>query len=166
MWYYYKDGRLIRDEYDANRDGEPDGWRKYTAGELVEEEYDRDFDGTPDFWRKYSSPGQIDKVIYDRDLDGRADYWETHKDAASFSYTADNDGDEQIDEWGKTYAYSPSERNWSFKNDRIVDKKALYKKGRKVKELYDRDRDGEFDEWVFLDEFERVIKTERQEEGL
>jgi len=49
------------------------------------------------------------------------------------------------------------ERNWSFSNDRVADKRAFFSAGRKTREEYDRDRDGVFEETTLLDEFERVV---------
>lgn len=91
--------------------------------------------------------------------DGKVDYWEYFKDNEKVKFAEDNDRDGKIDEWGILKNGHVKEQKWSFQNDKIIDKKAIYKAGRKIKGLYNRDRDGNFDEEIILDEFERIIEV-------
>jgi Putative prokaryotic signal transducing protein len=43
----------------------------------------------------------------------------------------------------------------TLSNDRVADRRAFYRAGRKLREEYDRDRDGVFEQTVLFDEFER-----------
>jgi hypothetical protein len=93
----------------------------------------------------------------DHDFDGREDYWESYKNGAPVSYRADNDRNGVPDEWGRMEKGMIVERNWTFFNDQTVDKRAFYGAGRKIREDYDRDRNGTFEEIIRYDEFERVL---------
>ena len=101
----------------------------------------------------------------DGDFDGKADEWETYEQGERRGYQSDNDRDGRIDEWGTYEGGGIKERNWSFVNDTVADKRAIYSNGRKTTELYDRNRDGEFDEEISLDEFERVFATTKSSLG-
>jgi hypothetical protein len=147
--------------WDRNRDGRPDAWARYGAdGVMVESSYDENLDGSPDLWNELDKAEEIATARYDSDFDGRADYWEDYEQGRARSYSSDNDGDGTRDEWGEFAGFNVKERTWSFGNDAIIDKRAVYENGRRVQEQYDRDRDGRFDETLFLDEFERVIRRD------
>lgn len=94
---------------------------------------------------------------YDQDFDRREDYWEVYQKGIPVSYTADNDRNGVVDEWGRFENASQIERNWSFSNDRVADRRAFYRAGRKIREEYDRDRDGVFEQTILFDEFEREV---------
>jgi hypothetical protein len=128
---------------------------------MVESSYDKNFDGAPDSWHELGKAEQLTSGRYDTDFDGREDSWEEYENGVITSYSADNDRNGIRDEWGE-YEGSvyPTLRRWSFKNDAIIDKRAVYKDGRRIQEQYDRDRDGKFDETLDLDEFERVIRRD------
>jgi hypothetical protein len=96
-------------------------------------------------------------VRYDEDFDGREDLWEVYQTGVRTSYTADNDRNGAVDEWGRFEHATLVERNWSFSNDHVADKRAFYRAGRKVREEYDRNRDGLFEKTVLFDEFEREV---------
>jgi hypothetical protein len=126
---------------------------------MVESSYDQNFDGLADRWYAHGEAEQTTNARYDTDFDGREDYWEDFEHDLATSYSADNDRDGTPDEWGEFESgHAATERLWSFRNDAIIDKRAVYKDGRRVQEQYDRDRDGRFDETLDLDEFERVIR--------
>jgi hypothetical protein len=145
-------------QWDLNGDGKPDDWARYDSdGRLVESSSDRNFDGAPDSWLTYDPPGVLNTVRYDQDFDRREDYWESYAKGLPVTYTADNDRNAIVDEWGRFENGVVVERNWSFANDRVADRRAFYRAGRKVREQYDRNRDGAFDETVTYDEFERVV---------
>jgi len=149
------------ESWDLNGDGMPDNWARYdSAGRLVESSEDRNFDGSPDSWLTYDPPGMLTMGRYDEDFDRREDYWVRYEKGAPTSYTADNDRNGVVDEWGRFENGTQVERNWSFSNDRIADRRVFYRAGRKVREEYDRNRDGVFEETVLLDEFERVISRQ------
>jgi Putative prokaryotic signal transducing protein len=147
--------------WDSNGDGSADGWATYnSAGQLVESTEDRNFDGAPDSWMLYKPPGVLNVIRYDQDFDRREDYWESCEKGIPVSFTADNDRDGVVDEWGRFENGKNGvvlERNWSFSNDRVTDKRAFFSAGRKTREEYDRDRDGVFEETILFDEFERVV---------
>jgi hypothetical protein len=67
----------------------------------------------------------IRTVHGDEDFDGREDIWEVYEKGARRSYTADNDRNGVVDEWGRFEQGRIVERNWSFSNDKIADKRAL-----------------------------------------
>ena len=146
--------------WDANGDGRPDNWASYdTAGRLVESSEDRNLDGIPDSWVTYDPPGVLAGIRDDQDFDGREDSWVVYEKGVPVWYTADNDRNGVVDEWGRFENGSQVERNWSFSNDRIADRRAIYRVGRKIREEYDRNRDGVVEETVLFDEFERVISS-------
>jgi hypothetical protein len=151
--------------WDRNGDGRQDTWARYgTDGIMVESSYDENLDGSADLWYALGEAEQPTAARYDTDFDGQEDYWEDYEDGVATSYSADNDRDGTRDEWGKfERAHVASERLWSFRNDAIIDKRAVYKNGRRVQEQYDRDRDRRFDETLDLDEFERVIRRDAAE---
>jgi hypothetical protein len=144
--------------WDVSGDGKPDNWASYDlGGRLVASSADLNLDGTPDSWLTYNPPGVLSIVRYDEDFDGREDLWEVHQKGIRVSYTADNDRNGVVDEWGRFENATLVERNWSFSNDRVADKRAFYRAGRKVREESDRDRDGVFEQTVLFDEFEREV---------
>jgi hypothetical protein len=143
--------------WDSNGDGKADIWAEYKNNQLFKEAYDRNFDGVADSWQYFDPRGLTLSYEMDLNYDGNADYWEDHQEGTVKRYKADNDHDGRIDEWGIMEFGNMKERYWSFNNDSIVDKKLEYEDGRRVREMYDRDRDGEFDEINTLDEFERII---------
>jgi hypothetical protein len=149
------------DNWDSNGDGSADGWATYnSAGQLVESTEDRKFDGAPDSWMLCKPPGVLNVIRYDQDFDRREDYWESWEKGIPVSFTADNDRDGVVDEWGRFENGRNGvvlERNWSSSNDRVTDKRAFFSAGRKTREEYDRDRDGVFEETILFDEFERVV---------
>jgi hypothetical protein len=122
--------------------------------------WDMNGDGAADSWATYNSAGQLHMTRYDQDFDRREDYWESYENGVPVSYTADNDRDGVVDEWGR-FEHGTNglvvERNWSFSNDRVADKRAFFGAGRKTREEYDRNRDGVFEETIVFDEFERVV---------
>lgn len=149
---------ISRESWDVNGDSQPDSWARYdSTGRLVESSEDRNFDGMPDSWATYDPPGMLHAVRYDHDFDRREDYWEVYEKGLPVSYTTDNDRNGIVDEWGRFENATLVERNWSFSNDRVADRRAFYRAGRKIREEYDRDRDGVFEETVVFDEFERVV---------
>jgi hypothetical protein len=144
--------------WDTNGDGTVDSWARYdAAGRLTASSDDRNYDGTPDYWQTFDPPGVLSADRADEDFDGREDLWNVYEKGIAVSYTADNDRNGVVDEWGRLERGVVVERNWSFKNDRVADKRAHYRAGRKLREEYDRNRDGVFDQAILLDEFERVI---------
>lgn len=147
----------VIDNWDTNGDGAADVWAEYVDGVMVKEIRDTNFDGARDAWYYYSNDGILMRGELDLNHDGKVDFWEHYENNQLSSYSADNDSDDQIDEWGVVDSGQIKERSWSFNNDSIIDKLASYKNGRRFQETYDRDRDGEFDEIIILDEFERVI---------
>jgi hypothetical protein len=152
------------ESWDANEDGRADTWASYGPdGLMIETSFDRNLDGEPDAWHEFDERRWPSAAHYDNDFDGREDYWEKHEDGLPTSYSADNDGDGKRDEWGVWEAGSIKERRWSFKNDAVIDKRAIYRNGHRTREEYDRDRNGTFEEIVHLDEFERVIRREAKE---
>ena len=157
-WRIYSGNRWDEDRVDRNLDQKPDEWNYYEDEVRIRSEYDLNFDGAVDRWDYYQD-SVLARSEYDLDFDGGVDEWEVFENGERRSYRADNDGDGRVDEWGTFENGSVRERNWSFRNDDVADKKALYHQGRKTTELYDRDRDGEFEEEVRLDEFERVLTT-------
>ena len=163
MWEYYENGSIVSNESDRNFDGSIDRLVYYQAGLFSRAEFDRNYDGKYDSWEYYDASGEINEVHYDDNFDGQPELWEVYKNGVAIKYTADNDYDGKVDEWAVLEHRALKERRWSFRNDEIVDKKAVYENGRKTSEAYDRDRDGEFDETIFLDEFERVIRVVKSE---
>lgn len=161
-WAEYSGGKPVKYCYDRNLDEKADHWSYLENGLIARDEIDLNLDGKADVWQYFESSGKLSRVEYDFDYDGKAEYWEYFKEAQRNRFTADNDRDGNMDEWGIFEKGFIKERNWSFKNDDFIDKKAVYEYGRKIKELYDRDRNGSFDEEITLDEFERVIKTENK----
>lgn len=144
--------------WDTNGDGKADGWGRYDAdGRLISASDDRNFDGVADAWQSYDPPGVLSAAKYDDDFDGREDLWEVIRNGITVSYTADNDRNGVVDEWGRDEHGRIAERNWSFANDRVADKRAIYQFGQKVREQFDRNRDGVFEETVLFDEFERQV---------
>lgn len=158
-WPEYSENRLVKDSVDRNLDGKPDEWNYYGNGTITRSEQDRNHDGKPDAWLKFNVQGVLSGMESDGDFDGKADEWETYEQGERRGYQSDNDRDGRIDEWGTYEGGGIKERNWSFVNDTVADKRAIYSNGRKTTELYDRNRDGEFDEEISLDEFERVFAT-------
>ena len=157
-WEYYdQQGEINRTEYDLDYDGEVDYWEYYKDRLFYRAETDANRDGQVDVWQHFDSLGRLNKVECDIDFDGKVDYWEYFEEGRKYKYTSDNDRNGQVDEWGVFEKGQVKERNWSFHNDKIVDKKASYKNGLKLSESYDRNRDGTFEEVVLLDEFERVV---------
>jgi len=147
--------------WDTNGDGRADAWADYgPRGEMSRASSDRNFDGRPDAWQEFDESGYLTLNRYDTDFDGEADYWEKYDRGSPASYTADNDRDGQVDERGTLDGGVVKQRQWSFQNDTVIDKRAIYRDGRRAREEYDRDRDGVFEEVVHLDEFERVIRRE------
>ncbi len=161
-WVEYSNNQVSKQIFDSNYDGKPDTWHFYRNGLLSFSKADRNCNEKPDSWYYYDPPGNLLKMEYDYDFDEKADYTQFFKDGYPYKYSADNDHDGRIDEWGSIENGNVIERNWSFHNDRIVDKKALYKHGRKISEAYDRNRDGLFDELIYLDNFERVVMVEEK----
>lgn len=162
-WQYYRSGSQYRAESDENRDGQVDIWQYFDPpGELNRIESDKNQDGKVDVWQYFDPPGELNRIEFDRDHDDKVDYWEYYKKGERYKYTADNDRNGIVDEWGSMKNGLITECNWSFQNDKIVDKKATYKNGRKISETYDRDRNGKFDELIILDEFERVVDVKKE----
>ena len=90
------------ENWDVNADGRPDSWARYDdVGRLVESSEDRNLDGVPDSWLNYDPPGVLSMVRYDEDFDGREDLWEVCQQGIRVSYTADNDRNGVVDEWGR-----------------------------------------------------------------
>jgi hypothetical protein len=146
---------------DANGDGRYDVWEEYERGRITAATYDTNFDGRPDEWQRFGPDGVMRQREYDIDHDGRVDSWERCADGQLAEGRYDVDGDGTVDEW-RTFRFgSVVERARSFGNDGIVDKKELHEKGRKVREFLDRDRDGEFDETIEYDAFERPVRRAR-----
>ena len=146
------------ESWDVNGDGRADNWARYdAAGKLVESSEDRNRDGVADSWLNYNPPGVLSMGRYDEGFDGREDTWVVYQAGVPVSYRADNDRDGVADAWGRSEHAIMVERNWSFSNDRVADKRAFYRAGRKIREEYDRNRDGVFDETVLFDEFEREV---------
>jgi hypothetical protein len=152
------DPRAENYTWDNNSDGVDDEWARYDAADrIVESSRDRNFDGKGDSWLTYAPPGILNKSRDDSNFDGLVDYWGSYEKGLLVSYTADNDRNGAVDEWGRVENDIIVERNWSFLNDQIADKRAFYRAGLKVREEYDRNRDGVFDETILFDAFERVI---------
>jgi hypothetical protein len=143
--------------WDSNGDGKADIWAEYVNSQLLKQAYDRNFDGIADSWEYFDPRGKMSSYEADLNHDGNTDYWEYYQEGVANRYKADNDHDGHIDEWGVIEHGNMKERYWSFNNDSIADKKVEYENGRRIREIYDRDRDGKFDEINKLDEFERVI---------
>jgi len=149
------------ESWDRNQDGRTDAWASYgQAGMTTEASFDRNFDGEPDVWQEFDEGERPTTARYDNDFDGEVDFWEEYEDGVAASYSADNDRDGKPDEWGEIKGGVIEEIRWSFNNDSIIDKRAFYRNGRRLREQLDRDRDGRFDETLHYDEFERVIRTE------
>jgi hypothetical protein len=129
---HYVDGKLVRSEQDRNYDGKPDAWFKYEAGKIHTGTSDNNFDGEPDVWITYKDPfNYVMKV--DTDFDGKAD--------ATVYYV-----DDLI-----------QRTDWHPKDSSIIERRQLYKHGLLREELLDIDLDGNFDERIIYDRYERPI---------
>jgi len=162
-WFYHnKEGVLERSEKDSNFDGKIDHWTSFNKqGVLKHDESDTNFDGKIDYWASYNKQGILEHDESDSDFDGKIDYWGKCKDGYIIEATFDHNGDGEKDEWCTYQNFLVDECKWSYSNDTIIDKKVIYKNGKKIKELYDRNRDGTFDQTIVLDEFERVIEDKK-----
>jgi antitoxin component YwqK of YwqJK toxin-antitoxin module len=147
----------VPSSWDSNGDGRMDVWSEYSNNLILKQSYDVNFDGTQDTWEYFDPPGEISRAEHDQNFDGEVDYWIYYQNGIAQEYKADNDRDGRVDEWGIMEYNTPKKRYWSFNNDEIADKKTEYKNGLKISEMYDRNRDGTFDEIIMLDEFERII---------
>ncbi len=160
-WIKYEKGIFTSVERDIDFNGHVDQWENYQNGNLSTMDVDSNKDGKKDQWIFYSGPGVISKHEHDLNFDGQVDAWETFLNGELFEGSYDNDGDGHHDEWVKYKHSQAIEKRWSYLNDKIIDKKAEYRHGRKEKEFYDHDRDGTFDEVIEFDTFERPIKKSK-----
>ena len=156
-WYEYEGNLLVKEYYDNNHNGKADAWYYYEKAVLSKIEIDGNHDGAVDNQGYYDESGDTAEAEYDRNFDGEMDYWEYFENASQVSYESDNDFNGTHDEWGIVEDGQIVEANWSYHNDKVADKVARYRYGRKYEESYDRDRDGIFDEVIQFDEYERAI---------
>jgi len=160
-WQTFSDGRLIKWTADNNYDGKIDSWHYYIDGIIDRGEYDENYDGKVDSWSEYSSNGLIKESLRDLNGDGFPDYWRHYNNSILESYSTDNNFNGKEDEWGSIENGLYVESDISFKEDRIIDKRIIYKYGNKTQALLDTDRDGVFDKAVNYDDFGRETGTEK-----
>ena len=73
-WIRFSKGRVAQVEVDANSDGIMEEIRYYLRGKLSRVQRDTNADGRPDVWEIYAS-GHLDRIGQDFDFDGRVDRW-------------------------------------------------------------------------------------------
>ncbi len=145
--------------YDLNKDSKPDLFYYYKNGVIVKVEQDRNFDGKIDLWEYYKD-GSRDHGVSDNNFDGIVDTWFNFKNdlLAQVEIDTNSDNKPEIMEY---YANEVlSEKVWMDASSRKIWKKALYDSGVLREEYIDQDFDGKFDIKIIYDSSERPIKTE------
>ncbi len=96
---HYEDGKLAKEEVDADFDGHID-WTDFYGddGKRIRQEVDTDFDGKVDVW-KYFHDGKIIRKERDTNNDGRPDYFEHYENGEVTRIGRDTDGDGREDVW-------------------------------------------------------------------
>ena len=72
--FFYKAGKVVRQEMDKDRDGRTDVWFIYEQGQLVRQEEDTDGNGLADVWYHYEG-NRLKKQEKDNNGDGKPDAW-------------------------------------------------------------------------------------------
>jgi len=152
-WYDYHDGSLVAIRRDLNSDGKPDAWESYESDRVSKDTKDTDFNGAPDLWYEYDGRGHTKSGRLDVNGDGRPDEWLEFEGELTRKSTADLNYDGLPDEWVIYQGGKPVEAQWSLDFDGKIQKKAYYRSGIRSRELFDRDRDGRFEEEQELDVF-------------
>ena len=145
-------------EDDLNKDSKPDLFYYYKNGVIVKVEQDRNFDGKIDLWEFYKD-GSRDHGVSDNDFDGIVDTWFNFKNGLLVQIEIDTNSDNkpEIIEYYTNEVLS--EKVWIHESSRKIWKKALYNSGVMREEYIDQDYDGTFDIKIIHDSSERPIKT-------
>ena len=99
--YNYKEKHLPGTAtYDLNKDSKPDLFYYYRNGVVVKVEQDRNFDGKIDWWEFYKN-GERDHGVCDNDFDGVVDAWFNFKNGllAQFEIDINSDNKPEIIEY-------------------------------------------------------------------
>lgn len=94
------DGKVSREEWDADYDGRVDKVSVYDEGKIVRSERDLDNDGRMEVMRFYAN-GKLDRKETDSNGDGRTDRWEYYNGRVVDRVGVDKDGDGKVDSWAK-----------------------------------------------------------------
>ncbi len=144
-------------KYDLNKDSKPDLFYYYKNGVIVKVEQDRNFDGKMDLWDFYKDGG-LDHGLSDNNFDGIVDAWFKFKNGllAQVEIDTNSDNKPEIIEYYTNEVLS--EKLWIHESSRKIWKRALFDSGIMREEYIDQDYDGMFDIKIIYDSSERPIK--------
>ena len=100
------DGSVVREEWDADYDGNVDEVRLYEDGTIVRSDRDLDNDGRIEVVRYYAE-GKLERKETDTNGDGQTDRWEYFKGRAVDRVGIDKDYDGKVDTWAKKPGLTP-----------------------------------------------------------
>jgi hypothetical protein len=145
-------------KYDLNKDSKPDLFYYYKNGVIVKVEQDRNFDGKMDLWEFYKD-GDLDHGVSDNNFDGIVDAWFNFKNGllAQIEIDTNSNNKPEIIEYYTNGVLS--EKVWIHESSRKIWKRALFDSGVMREEYIDRDYDEAFDIKIIYDSSERPIKT-------
>ncbi len=146
------------EKYDLNKDSKPDLFYYYKNGVIVKVEQDRNFDAKIDLWDFYKD-GSLDHGVSDDNFDGVVDKWFNFKNGllARFEIDTNSDNKPEIVEYYTNEVLS--EKLWIHESSRKIWKRALFYSGVMTEEYIDQDYDGTLDIKITYDLSERPIKT-------
>jgi antitoxin component YwqK of YwqJK toxin-antitoxin module len=102
IWRYFDvGGKVTREEWDTDYDGNVDETRFFEGGVLVRSERDRNNDGKADVNRYYKD-GVLERKESDTNGDGQVDRWEYYNGTALDRIGMDKDHDGTVDFWTKS----------------------------------------------------------------
>ncbi|MEW6469063.1 MAG: DUF2007 domain-containing protein [Bacteroidota bacterium] len=161
-WFEYdSEGLLKKGEYDQDYDGKTDMISHFKGGYLTLRQFDSNFDGQFDT-KEYYNKEYLRKAVYDVNHDGNDDEVREYFDTLTSPYTFNEESDCDFDGIYETYSFYKDNylqrQQTSFRNDSILDRLVLFEKNRKKTVIYDRDRDGVWDDTINYDVFEKEIK--------
>lgn len=101
IWRYFDaSGKVEREEWDTDYDGNIDETRFFENGVMVRSERDRNNDGRADMVRYYKD-GKLDRKESDTNGDGQVDRWEYFTGRVLDRVGVDKDHDGSVDTWAK-----------------------------------------------------------------